>query len=171
MIYPSQTSMRLKFFIPTVTSLFLQEAFSSPPFLSCSHTSFSCILSMLNFIAGSYNWLTQPLLRWECDKTVRSQSCSPLFCPLFLPLWHLSLCSFLSLLKRFSDIILATILATKSDICGKKFELKIDNVRFVGHPTLLQHPPVIQVRIMKPVWDSNWPVKVVSESKWRATVI
>ncbi|XP_063043065.1 GATOR complex protein NPRL3 isoform X2 [Engraulis encrasicolus] len=40
--------------------------------------------------------------------------------------------------SRFSDIILATILATKSDMCGKKFELKIDNVRFVGHPTLLQ---------------------------------
>ena len=24
-------------------------------------------------------------------------------------------------------------------MCGQKFELKIDNVRFVGHPTLLQH--------------------------------
>uniref|UniRef100_A0A8C6TB98 GATOR complex protein NPRL3 n=1 Tax=Neogobius melanostomus TaxID=47308 RepID=A0A8C6TB98_9GOBI len=46
--------------------------------------------------------------------------------------------------SRFSDIILATILATKSDMCGKKFELKIDNVRFVGHPTLLQHPTAIQ---------------------------
>ncbi|KAK5613579.1 Nitrogen permease regulator-like 3 [Crenichthys baileyi] len=45
--------------------------------------------------------------------------------------------------SRFSDSILATILATKSDICGKKFELKIDNVRFVGHPTLLQHSPSI----------------------------
>ncbi|XP_053550477.1 GATOR complex protein NPRL3 isoform X3 [Bombina bombina] len=43
--------------------------------------------------------------------------------------------------SRFSDVILATILATKSDMCGKKFELKIDNVRFVGHPTLLQHAP------------------------------
>ncbi|XP_077172376.1 GATOR1 complex protein NPRL3 isoform X2 [Paroedura picta] len=41
--------------------------------------------------------------------------------------------------SRFSDVILATILATKSEMCGKKFELKIDNVRFVGHPTLLQH--------------------------------
>lgn len=40
--------------------------------------------------------------------------------------------------SRFSDVILATILATKSEMCGKKFELKIDNVRFVGHPTLLQ---------------------------------
>lgn len=30
-------------------------------------------------------------------------------------------------------------------MCGKKFELKIDDVRFVGHPTLLQHPPIIQV--------------------------
>ncbi|XP_076998470.1 GATOR1 complex protein NPRL3 isoform X2 [Tamandua tetradactyla] len=41
--------------------------------------------------------------------------------------------------SRFSDVILATILATKSEMCGQKFELKIDNVRFVGHPTLLQH--------------------------------
>ncbi|XP_027897385.1 GATOR1 complex protein NPRL3 isoform X5 [Xiphophorus couchianus] len=46
--------------------------------------------------------------------------------------------------SRFSDSILATILATKNDMCGKKFELKIDNVRFVGHPTLLQHSPLIQ---------------------------
>ncbi|XP_069503996.1 GATOR1 complex protein NPRL3 isoform X2 [Ambystoma mexicanum] len=43
------------------------------------------------------------------------------------------------LVEGFSDVILATILATKSDMCGQKFELKIDNVRFVGHPTLLQH--------------------------------
>ncbi|XP_077880487.1 GATOR1 complex protein NPRL3 isoform X5 [Ictidomys tridecemlineatus] len=42
-------------------------------------------------------------------------------------------------MTRFSDVILATILATKSEMCGQKFELKIDNVRFVGHPTLLQH--------------------------------
>ncbi|XP_029805922.1 GATOR complex protein NPRL3 isoform X3 [Suricata suricatta] len=42
-------------------------------------------------------------------------------------------------ISRFSDVILATILATKSEMCGQKFELKIDNVRFVGHPTLLQH--------------------------------
>ncbi|XP_064334301.1 GATOR1 complex protein NPRL3 isoform X4 [Camelus dromedarius] len=41
--------------------------------------------------------------------------------------------------SKFSDVILATILATKSEMCGQKFELKIDNVRFVGHPTLLQH--------------------------------
>ncbi|XP_037332530.2 GATOR complex protein NPRL3 isoform X1 [Pungitius pungitius] len=47
------------------------------------------------------------------------------------------------LVEGFSDIILATILATKSEMCGKKFELKIDNVRFVGHPTLLQHPSII----------------------------
>ncbi|NP_001083270.1 NPR3-like, GATOR1 complex subunit L homeolog isoform X1 [Xenopus laevis] len=46
------------------------------------------------------------------------------------------------LVEGFSDVILATILATKSDMCGKKFELKIDNVRFVGHPTLLQHAQV-----------------------------
>lgn len=105
---------------------------------------------LLNFIAGSYIWLTQPFCR---DGNVKNCAVVILLCTflssLFLPVWHLSLCSFLPLLKRFSDIILATILATKSDICGKKFELKIDNVRFVGHPTLLQHPPVIQVCFVK----------------------
>uniref|UniRef100_H3DMK4 GATOR complex protein NPRL3 n=1 Tax=Tetraodon nigroviridis TaxID=99883 RepID=H3DMK4_TETNG len=63
--------------------------------------------------------------------------------------------------SRFSDIILATILATKSDICGKKFELKIDNVRFVGHPTLLQHPPVIQVSKTDPSPKREMPTMIL----------
>ena len=37
---------------------------------------------------------------------------------------------------RFSDSTLANILSPKSDACGTKFELKIDEVLFVGHPTL-----------------------------------
>ncbi|XP_034396161.1 GATOR complex protein NPRL3 isoform X2 [Cyclopterus lumpus] len=63
--------------------------------------------------------------------------------------------------SRFSDIILATILATKSDMCGKKFELKIDNVRFVGHPTLLQHPPIIQVAKMDPSPKREMPTMIL----------
>lgn len=63
--------------------------------------------------------------------------------------------------SRFSDIILATILATKSDICGKKFELKIDNVRFVGHPTLLQHPPIIQVSKTDPSPKREMPTMIL----------
>ncbi|XP_039680129.1 GATOR complex protein NPRL3 isoform X3 [Perca fluviatilis] len=63
--------------------------------------------------------------------------------------------------SRFSDIILATILATKSDICGKKFELKIDNVRFVGHPTLLQHPPIIPVSKTDPSPKREMPTMIL----------
>ncbi|KAK2833251.1 hypothetical protein Q5P01_017140 [Channa striata] len=63
--------------------------------------------------------------------------------------------------SRFSDIILATILATKSDMCGKKFELKIDNVRFVGHPTLLQHPPIIQVVKTDPSPKREMPTMIL----------
>uniref|UniRef100_A0A7N8XTR1 GATOR complex protein NPRL3 n=1 Tax=Mastacembelus armatus TaxID=205130 RepID=A0A7N8XTR1_9TELE len=63
--------------------------------------------------------------------------------------------------SRFSDIILSTILATKSDMCGKKFELKIDNVRFVGHPTLLQHPPVIQVSKTDPSPKREMPTMIL----------
>ncbi|XP_069004903.1 GATOR1 complex protein NPRL3 isoform X2 [Embiotoca jacksoni] len=65
------------------------------------------------------------------------------------------------LVAGFSDIILATILATKSDICGKKFELKIDNVRFVGHPTLLQHPPIIQVSKTDPSPKREMPTMIL----------
>lgn len=65
------------------------------------------------------------------------------------------------LVAGFSDIILATILATKSDMCGKKFELKIDNVCFVGHPTLLQHPPVIQVSKTDPSPKREMPTMIL----------
>ncbi|KAL9957123.1 hypothetical protein ACROYT_G038725 [Oculina patagonica] len=36
----------------------------------------------------------------------------------------------------FSDSTLANILSPNSDACGTKFELKVDEVLFVGHPTL-----------------------------------
>ncbi|XP_046893442.1 GATOR complex protein NPRL3 isoform X2 [Hypomesus transpacificus] len=65
------------------------------------------------------------------------------------------------LVAGFSDIILATILATKSDMCGKKFELKIDNVRFVGHPTLLQHPHTIQVSKTDPSPKRETPTMIL----------
>ncbi|XP_028841466.1 GATOR1 complex protein NPRL3 isoform X2 [Denticeps clupeoides] len=63
--------------------------------------------------------------------------------------------------SRFSDSILATILATKSDMCGKKFELKIDNVRFVGHPTLLQLPHTIQVSKTDPSPKREMPTMIL----------
>uniref|UniRef100_A0A8C1X613 GATOR complex protein NPRL3 n=1 Tax=Cyprinus carpio TaxID=7962 RepID=A0A8C1X613_CYPCA len=63
--------------------------------------------------------------------------------------------------SRFSDSILATILATKSDMCGKKFELKIDNVRFVGHPTLLQAPHTIQVSKTDPSPKRELPTMIL----------
>uniref|UniRef100_A0A8C6TBU9 GATOR complex protein NPRL3 n=1 Tax=Neogobius melanostomus TaxID=47308 RepID=A0A8C6TBU9_9GOBI len=65
------------------------------------------------------------------------------------------------LVAGFSDIILATILATKSDMCGKKFELKIDNVRFVGHPTLLQHPTAIQGSKTDPSPKRDMPTMIL----------
>ncbi|KAL0992868.1 hypothetical protein UPYG_G00100350 [Umbra pygmaea] len=65
------------------------------------------------------------------------------------------------LVAGFSDSILATILATKSDMCGKKFELKIDNVRFVGHPTLLQHPHSVQVSKSDPSPKRELPTMIL----------
>ncbi|XP_028669963.1 GATOR complex protein NPRL3 isoform X1 [Erpetoichthys calabaricus] len=65
------------------------------------------------------------------------------------------------LVAGFSDVILATILATKADMCGKKFELKIDNVRFVGHPTLLQHGQGIQVSKTDPSPKREMPTMIL----------
>ncbi|XP_077865259.1 GATOR1 complex protein NPRL3-like [Saccoglossus kowalevskii] len=41
-------------------------------------------------------------------------------------------------LAGYSDEILAHILATKTELCGRKFELKVDDIRFVCHPTIIQ---------------------------------
>lgn len=153
MIY-LRTSMWLTFFTQwhhcfyeKPSPLLLSSPVATKAFLVSSLSSVVC--RKLHLIS------TTPFSRWACEKQ-RSPHPALHFSLLFLPVWHLSLCSFLPLLKRFSDIILATILATKSDICGKKFELKIDNVRFVGHPTLLQHPPVIQVGIIRAPPTSCW---------------
>jgi hypothetical protein len=41
-------------------------------------------------------------------------------------------------LTGFTDEVLSSLFAVKSELCNKKFELKVNDVRFVGHPTLLQ---------------------------------
>uniref|UniRef100_H2LKI8 GATOR complex protein NPRL3 n=2 Tax=Oryzias latipes TaxID=8090 RepID=H2LKI8_ORYLA len=46
-------------------------------------------------------------------------------------------------------------------MCGKKFELKIDNVRFVGHPTLLQHSPIMQVSKTDPSPKRELPTMIL----------
>ncbi|CAG7833317.1 unnamed protein product [Allacma fusca] len=43
-------------------------------------------------------------------------------------------------LGELSDRDLANLLAVNSDLSEKKFELKINEVRFVGHPTLMHSP-------------------------------
>lgn len=40
-------------------------------------------------------------------------------------------------LSGFKDEVLSTLFAVKPDLCNRKFELKVNDVRFVGHPTLL----------------------------------
>lgn len=41
-------------------------------------------------------------------------------------------------LTGFTDEVLSTLFAVKQELCETKFELKVNDVRFVGHPTLLQ---------------------------------
>lgn len=38
---------------------------------------------------------------------------------------------------RIPDKVLSNLFAVKPELCGKKFELKVNDVRFVGHPTQL----------------------------------
>lgn len=35
--------------------------------------------------------------------------------------------------------MLSNLFAVKSELCGKKFEIKINDIRFVGHPLLVYH--------------------------------
>lgn len=35
--------------------------------------------------------------------------------------------------------MLSTLFAVKAELCNRKFELKVNDVRFVGHPTLLPY--------------------------------
>lgn len=41
-------------------------------------------------------------------------------------------------LSEFSDELLSTLFAVKPKFVGHKFELKINDIRFIGHPTLIQ---------------------------------
>lgn len=63
------------------------------------------------------------------------------FFPILLPL--ISIFVYFSVLLEkyfsyhsFSDSTLANILSPLPDACGTKFELKVDEVLFVGHPKL-----------------------------------
>ncbi|RWS24528.1 hypothetical protein B4U80_04388 [Leptotrombidium deliense] len=42
---------------------------------------------------------------------------------------------------NISDNVLSNLFAVKSELCGEKFELKINDVRFVGHPVLVSVKP------------------------------
>lgn len=41
-------------------------------------------------------------------------------------------------LTGLTDEVLSTLFAVKPELCEQKFELKVNDVRFVGHPTLVQ---------------------------------
>lgn len=41
-------------------------------------------------------------------------------------------------LSGFTNEVLSTMFAVKSELCNQKFELKVNDVRFVSHPTLMQ---------------------------------
>ena len=49
-------------------------------------------------------------------------------------------CNLTWLSQHFFHQVLSNLFAVKSELCGKKFEIKINDIRFVGHPLLLyQH--------------------------------
>lgn len=41
-------------------------------------------------------------------------------------------------MSGFTDEVLSTLFAVKTELCNQKFELKVNDVRFVAHPTLMQ---------------------------------
>lgn len=47
-------------------------------------------------------------------------------------------------LSGFTDEVLSTLFAVKPELCNRKFELKVNDVRFVAHPTLMQSRETIK---------------------------
>lgn len=45
----------------------------------------------------------------------------------------------------YLDKTLANVLTPGEKLCGKKFELRIDDILFIGHPTLVSHNSFNQV--------------------------
>lgn len=43
-----------------------------------------------------------------------------------------------TVLGQLTDEVLSTLFAVKKQLCNQKFELKINDVRFVSHPAVLQ---------------------------------
>lgn len=41
-------------------------------------------------------------------------------------------------LNDFTDDVISSLFAVKTELCGKKFELKVNNVRFIGYPIQIQ---------------------------------
>jgi len=41
-------------------------------------------------------------------------------------------------LNEFTDDVISSLFAVKMELCDRKFELKVNNVRFVGHPIQIQ---------------------------------
>lgn len=41
-------------------------------------------------------------------------------------------------LSGISDDVLSTLFAVKKELCNQKFELKVNDVRFVSHPAIMQ---------------------------------
>lgn len=41
-------------------------------------------------------------------------------------------------LNDFTDDVISSLFAVKTELCGRKFELKVNNVRFVGNPIQIQ---------------------------------
>lgn len=59
-------------------------------------------------------------------------------------------------LSEFSDDLLSTLFAVKSNFSDHKFELKINNIRFVGHPTFMQ-----QCHKFKPLHKVENPLNIL----------
>ena len=50
---------------------------------------------------------------------------------------------------RYSDKVLAALLAVKPALCGHKFEVKVNDVLFLGHPLVVPktHPSPKHARV------------------------
>lgn len=73
-------------------------------------------------------------------------------------------------LQGFADDVLSALFAVKPQLCNQKFELKLNDVRFVSHPTLISVVPVAPAPNAAASASGSTPTPTVNSTATQSTV-
>ncbi|KAF7271183.1 GATOR complex protein Nprl3 isoform X2 [Rhynchophorus ferrugineus] len=101
-----------------------------------------CVILVKSDSKGDRLLFRYPFVHYESPETLSKTKRNPYALPTAEDLLQTSVVPISTISKRgltgFSDEVLSSLFAVKNDLCNRKFELKVNDVRFVSHPTQLQ---------------------------------